>query len=303
VTASALAGAIAGVVDRVQELDARFIAPALALQLAILGLRALAWRNVLVAAHRGPIPIFPVACAYAAGAALNGFIPAKGGEAAKVALVRARIPGSSVATIAGSLSVLCVLDALVSGSLIGTLWATGTAPSLPLPPLPDPRQLVIVVAALVAAGALLLAAAGARWTFRVRSLLKSVGAGLRIFRSPLRFATAVLPFVLAAWVCRVGAVYLALRAFQIDAGLESAALVAVLSGASAAVPVPGGGGSQQVLATYALHGSVSTAGAMSFSFGMQVGVTALNTVAGIAAAMVMFRTLRPMAALRSARAG
>jgi hypothetical protein len=303
VTASALAGAIAVVVDRVQELDARFIVPALALQLAILGLRAVAWRNVLVAAHRRPIPVFPVVCAYAAGAALNGFVPAKGGEAAKVALVRARIPGSSVPTIAGSLSVFCMLDALIAGSLIGALWATGAAPSLPLPPLPDLHELVLVVAALVAAGALLLAVASTRCTLRVRSLLESVGAGLRIFRCPVRFVSAVLPFVLAGWLCRVGAVYLAMRAFQIDAGVESAALVAVLSGASAAVPVPGGGGSQQVLATYALHGSVSTAGAMSFSFGMQVGVTALNTVAGIAAAMVMFRTLRPLAALRSARAG
>jgi hypothetical protein len=67
------------------------------------------------------------------------------------------------------------------------------------------------------------------------------------------------------------------------------------------VPLPGGGGSQQAFATYALHGSVSTAGAMSFSFGVQLGVTVLNSVVGLVAAMVLFRTLRPGAALRAVR--
>jgi uncharacterized membrane protein YbhN (UPF0104 family) len=108
--------------------------------------------------------------------------------------------------------------------------------------------------------------------------------------------------MLGAWACRVAVIFLTLHAFHIHASFGTAALVAVLSGASAAVPVPGGGGSQQALATYALHGSVSTASAMSFSFGMQFGVTALNSVIGLAAAMVLFRTLRPLAAVRAARA-
>lgn len=301
-TFSALASALSGVVDRVEGLDARFIVPALVLQLATLGLRALAWRNILSAAYRRPIPVLPVTCAYVAGAALNGFVPARGGEAAKVALVRARIPGSSIPTIAGSLSVVCLLDGVVSGSLLGMLWATGAAPSLPLPPLPDMHQLVTLLAAAVALGAVVAAFASTRCSFRLRPLLSSIGAGLVVLRNPRAFVSGVLPLLLGAWACRIAVVYLALHAFQIHAGITTAALVAVLSGASAAVPVPGGGGSQQVFATYALHGSVSTASAMSFSFGLQLGVTALNTVVGLAAAMVMFRTLRPVAALRSARA-
>jgi hypothetical protein len=302
VTVSALASAFSGVVTRVAELDARFLVPALGLQLATLGLRALAWRNILAAAHRRPIPVVSVACAYATGVALNGFLPARGGEAAKVALVRARIPGSSVATIAGSLSVVCVVDAAIAGSVTVCLWCTGAMPSLPLPSLPDPQRLVTVLAAVVAAGALATAFASRRRRFRVRPLLSSVAAGFEVLRSPERFLSGVLPFLLGAWACRIAVVYLGLHAFQIDARVTTAALVAVLSGASAAIPVPGGGGSQQALATYALRGSVSTAGAMSFSFGMQVGVTVLNTAAGLVAAMVTFGTLRPFAALRAARA-
>ncbi len=300
-TISTLASAISGVVDRIEGLDARFIVPAVALQLATLVLRALAWRNILAAAHRRPIPVFSVACAYAAGVALNGFLPARGGEAAKVALVRARIPGSKVPTIAGALSVVSIVDAVIAATVVLTMWATGAIPGIPLPPLPDVHQLITVLAFAVAVGALVVALASTRCSFRVRPLLASFGAGLVVLRCPGRFFSGVFPFLLGSWACRIAVVFLTLHAFQIHAGLATAALVTILSGASAAVPVPGGGGSQQVLATYALHGSVSTASAMSFSFGLQVGVTALNSAVGIVAAMVMFRTLRPLAALRSAR--
>ena len=301
-TISTLASAISGVVDRIEGLDVRFIAPAVALQLAILGFRALAWRNILAAAYRQPIPVFSIACAYAAGVALNGFLPARGGEVAKVALVRTRIPGSKVSTIAGALSVVCIVDGVIATTLVMTMWATGAIPFLPLPPLPDAQQLVTVLAAVVAVAALVVAYASTRRSFRVRPLLSAIGAGLAVLRSPGRFFSGVLPCLLGAWACRIAVVFLVLHAFQIHASVATAALVTVLSGASAAVPVPGGGGSQQMLATYALHGSVSTASAMSFSFGMQVGVTALNCTVGLVAAMVMFRTLRPVAALRSARA-
>jgi len=76
----------------------------------------------------------------------------------------------------------------------------------------------------------------------------------------------------------------------------------VLNGASTLVPVPGGAGSQQILATFALQGAVSTAAAVSFSLGLQVGVTAVNVTVGVAAMMLLFRTVRPAGALRSARA-
>jgi hypothetical protein len=77
----------------------------------------------------------------------------------------------------------------------------------------------------------------------------------------------------------------------------------VLSGLSTAVPVPGGAGSQQVLAAYALQGAISTAGAVSFSVGLQVGITAVNTAVGLTAVMLLLRTARPYAAIRAASAG
>jgi uncharacterized membrane protein YbhN (UPF0104 family) len=291
---------MAAVADRVQELDGRFLALALVLQLATLGFRALAWRGVLVAAYPGKrVPVFSVGCAYAAGVAINAFLPARGGEGAKIALARAQIPGSSVPTIAAALSVVLVLDAVLGASLIAAFWATGVLPSLPTLPSVGfiPVVAAVVVLAAVAAGLALR-----RFAAAARQALSSAVRGFSVLRHPRVYACTVLPFQLTAWACRIGVVFLMLHAFRIDTGLTTAALIVVLNGASTAVPVPGGAGSQQVLATYALQGAISTAGAVSFSLGMQVGVTAVNTAVGLAAVMLLFRTLRPIAAVRAAGA-
>ena len=113
-----------------------------------------------------------------------------------------------------------------------------------------------------------------------------------------RFADFLSPFQLAASACRI--VYFVLKAFRIDAGVEAAALVVVLNGAATVVPVPGRAGSQQVLAMYALQGVISATGAVAFSLSMQVGVTVVNTTVGLAALMILFRTWRPVTALRAA---
>jgi hypothetical protein len=160
--------------------------------------------------------------------------------------------------------------------------------------------LVPIVAALAAVVVLLFVA----WRFRAiaRRFVESAVRGLEVLRSPSLYVRSVLPFQLGAWACRIGVVFLVLQAFRIEAGLETALLVVVLNGLSTAVPVPGGAGSQQILATFALQGVISTAAAVSFSVSMQVGVTAVNTTVGLAAAMLLFRTMRPFAAVRLARA-
>lgn len=280
------------------DLDWRFLALALALQLATLACRAVAWRNVLAAAYpQRKIPVFSLGCAYAAGMALNAYLPARGGEGAKVAFARAQISGSCVPTIAASLAVLAAADAVLGASLIVVLWATGVLPNLPS----VPSVGLAAVAAAVAVVVVLVVVAG-RWRTHVRRFLEAAARGLTVMRSPSLYVRSVLPFQLGAWACRIGVVYLVLQAFRIDAGLETALLVVVLNGLSTAVPVPGGAGSQQILATYALQGVITTAAAVSFSISLQVGVTAVNTTVGLAATMLLFRTMRPFAAARLARA-
>jgi uncharacterized membrane protein YbhN (UPF0104 family) len=291
-------GALAAVGHRLGELDGRFLLPALALQLAALGCRALAWRNILAAAYPGTrIPVLSIGAAYAAGVASNAFLPARGGEAVKVALARTRLPGSSVATIATSLGVVLVADALIGVLLVVGLWSAGVLPALPALPLdrlPHALAAVLLVAAVAALVVRLRPGLG-------RSVAARVARGLSVLRSPRLYVLTVVPFQLGAWACRIGVVFFVLHAFGFDVGPQTAALVVVLTGVSTAVPVPGGAGTQQVFATYALSGVASTAGALSFSIGMQVGVTVVNAAIGLVAAMLLFRTLRPVAAIRAAR--
>ena len=82
-----------------------------------------------------------------------------------------------------------------------------------------------------------------------------------------------------------------LAAFGVPATLPLAGLVVVASGLSTLVPAtPGGAGTQQLLVVIALQQVASAASALSFSIGMQVGVTVVNTAVGLAALSLVFGT-------------
>jgi hypothetical protein len=281
----------------VDRLDGRFLALALAFQLGNLACRSIVWRNVLAAAYpERRVPLLTVGGAYAAGVALNAFAPARGGDVAKLVLLRLRLPGSTIPTIAASLSVVVLLDALVAAAIVAALWATGALPALPAGP--GGATVLLALAAAAVVGAALALGLRAR-PDRIRRLVADVRRGLAVLRSPGRYVLTVLPFQLAAWTCRIAVVALVLAAFRVHAGVGTAALLVVLNGLSTAVPVPGGAGSQQALAAYALHGAAPVAGAVSFSLGMQVGLTLVNTAVGVAALMVLLGARSPLAAVRS----
>ena len=112
---------------------------------------------------------------------------------------------------------------------------------------------------------------------------------------------SVVTLQLAGWARRTGVAFCLLAAFGLPATVPLAVLVVVAGGLSTLAPTPGGAGTQQVLLVYALQQTASTAAALSFSVGMQVGITTVNTIIGLTALMFMFRTLRTVAAVRAAR--
>jgi uncharacterized membrane protein YbhN (UPF0104 family) len=284
--------AIEAAAEQLADVDRRFLLPALILQLAGLGLRAMVWRSVICAAYPNRcVPATSVTGSFLAGVALNSFLPAKGGEFAKLALIRSRIHDSCLSTLAATLGVVMLLDGLLGAALLGVLVVTGVAP-VEIPSLGATPIIAAIGLVALAAVALKLRPR------RARTLVAHLAQGAAILRTPRRYLHSVLPLQLAAWACRVGVAFLVLSAFGIQAGLATAALVVVFNGLSTAVPVPGGVGTQQVLTAYALRGVVPLAGAVSFSVGMQVGVTVVNTLVGLTALMLMLRTLSPRAALR-----
>jgi uncharacterized membrane protein YbhN (UPF0104 family) len=230
-----------------------------------------------------------VGAAYAAGVAANAYLPARGGEALKVALVRLRIPGSTVAGVGASSGVVLLFDAAVGASLLATAWALGLVPALPHPSIP----LAVAAGALLFVGAMVVTAVP-----RLRSNLRQ---GVTILATPGLYLRRVVPYQAGAWACRLGVTFAMLAAFGVPATLPIAGLVVVASGVSTLVPAtPGGAGTQQLLVVVALQQVASAASALSFSIGMQVGVTLVNTTIGILAMTLVFRTMRP-AALRALR--
>src|SRR5688572_12056872 len=115
--------------ERLAGADPRLALLALALHVANHVLRSIAWRGVLAAAYPAErVRLLPVLSAYAGGVALNAVAPARGGDAVKVGLVRAAIPGSAVVTIAATLSVLVALDLLIGTVLMLVLGLSGAVP-------------------------------------------------------------------------------------------------------------------------------------------------------------------------------
>ena len=271
--------------DQVAALDARWILVALAFQLGNLGCRAVAWRGVLVSAYPDArIRLLDVGAAYAAGVAANAYLPARGGEAVKIALVRLRIPGSTVAGVGASNGVVLLFDTAVGASLLTMAWALGLVPALPRP---SP------LAAVGAAAALALAAIIVAAVPRLRANLRQ---GASILASPRLYLRRVVPYQAGAWACRIGVAFAMLAAFGVPATVPIAGLVVVASGMSTLVPAtPGGAGTQQLLIVVALQQVASAASALSFSIGMQVGITLVNTIVGVVAIMLVFGTMRPTA--------
>ena len=85
------------VLARFGDVDPRLVVVALVLHVGNHVLRSVAWCNVLRAAYPSErVPLLTVASSYAVGVALNAVVPGRGGDAAKVALLRMRLRGSTV---------------------------------------------------------------------------------------------------------------------------------------------------------------------------------------------------------------
>jgi uncharacterized membrane protein YbhN (UPF0104 family) len=160
----------------------------------------------------------------------------------------------------------------------------------------------LAAAGVVLAALLLAGLAGRRVARRLSGVVAQLRQGVAVLRTPRRYVSGVAAPQLAAWLCRVGVVMCLLAAFGLPATLSVALLVIVLGGLSTAVPgAPGGLGTQQIVLVYALREIASTTTVVTFSLGMQAGITLVNTLVALLAAMLVLRTHRPLAALRELR--
>ena len=300
-----MAGHGADLAEKFAAVDPRLLVLAVLLHVSNHVLRSFAWRNVLTAAYPDRrVPMTGVTAAYASGVALNAMLPARGGDAAKLALARAEIRGSTLTTIGATMTVLLPFDILAAAATVLLITLTGDAPvavnwesAAATFSWLGAHLAFGVLVALLAAALVILAVAYVRP--RVRQVWGRIRQGGAILATPRRYVLRVALPQAIGWMCRVGVVMCLLAAFGLPASPTMAAFVMVVAGASTMVPLtPGGAGTQQVLLAYALSEAASSAAVVSFSVGMQAGITAVNALLGLAAAMLACRSLRVVSLVR-----
>ena len=276
------------------------LAVALALHVAKLVFRAVAWRSILRAAypeHR--IKLRSAFGAYVAGVGVNSVTPARGGDLVKLYLIKHRIPDARYAALAPTLVVETVFDFFVAGAIM--IWALtlGVLPTheaysrLPTVDwkffLRHERATAIGLAVLLAAGFV-----GFLWArSRIERFREQVGRGFAILQDRPRFVRAVILPQAVSWVLRIASLYYFLRAFGVHATLHNALLVQVVDSMATLFPAtPGGAGTKQGLIVVLFRKeAVSRTLLVAFSVGMNIAIVVCNLVLGLAAIAVMAKTL------------
>jgi uncharacterized membrane protein YbhN (UPF0104 family) len=132
------------------------------------------------------------------------------------------------------------------------------------------------------------------WASRhVTAFKEKVAQGFLILGDRRSFLRDVVSWQAASWLARAFCIYFFLRAFHIDAGVNTVVAVLVVQGLSTLLPfTPGGAGTQQAVLVFALRGTAAASAVLAFSVGMQLVTVAVNVVLGFGALAVMLRTLR-----------
>ena len=258
-----------------------------------------AWRNVVAAAYPDrPVPWPDLYGAYLAGVGVNAVIPARGGDVVKLFIAKRRVEGSTYTTLAVTILALAVFDFAAAAALL--IWASslGVLPSLDvLPNLPDfdfgwffrhPQA-----SAAIAGGLMILITVAVVWATRtIASFRRRVAQGFAIFRDRPRYLRTVASWQAFDWLLRVVTLYWFLLAFGVKANIPNALFMQVTASLSTVFPFsPGGIGTEQALTLYVLAGEAPRSALLAFSVGMNVTITIVNGVLGLAAILLILRTI------------
>lgn len=230
-----------------------------------------------------------VVVAHLGGAGFNGLIPAHGGDAVKLALLKRRVPEARFGQLLGSLAPPAAVEALVTAFLLAWAIATGLlgAPSLPGQiPLP-----LVGAAAAVAAGVLWLLAR------RAPRLLRDVRSGMAALRRPGELFRGIAPWIVAARVLRLAAIGCFLAAVGLPITVAGVLVVMAIQGgvgasgpASAAIRIAVL--SATLPTALGIH-SVSLETATTLTAAAQVGPMIANLTISVIVLGLTLRTISP----------
>jgi len=258
--------------DAFRNVQWEWVAAAIAINLASIVSRTIAWDLVIRQALPDPPRFRHVFSAFSVGMLANAALPGRIGELARVGVL-SRHTGRRRgvwATLAGTVVAHRIFDLFPIVLLVLYVLVTAKIPAW--------AYSIIVAVVCIGATLFVLAVLSARSTGQAR--LDGVGAvrramhmareGLAVMHRPLAAVGAIF-FQTLGWICQLFAVYTAMRAFDIHEGVPAAALVLLVMNVATVIPLwPGNVGAVQVaIAVPLVSYGVAYADGIAFGFGLQ----------------------------------
>jgi uncharacterized membrane protein YbhN (UPF0104 family) len=268
--------------DSLTSISIQYIVAGVALQTVQTTFTALAWWYILRAGYPdAQIPYRSILAAYAAGVALNGFLPANIGTFVSLLMYVALIAGATFPGILGAMLVQKIFFT-IAGTFVYLYLFLSVAGSfeLQLGLFADHTLLAII---LIGGGLFLLVLLGRIFWSKLKGLWEQAKQGGAILSEPRKYLTHVVAPSFIAWVAKLGVIAVFLAAYAIPVTFHT--VMTVAGGNSLANTVsatPGGVGINQAINTASLSDVTSPANATAYSVGQQLVVTAWNVVFGIA---------------------
>lgn len=268
--------------DTLTEISLGYLVAGLALQTVQTTLTALGWFAILRAGYpAAPLEYRHVLAAYAAGIALNGFLPANIGTLVMLLMFVAIIPGATFPGVLGGMVVQKIFFTIAGTAVYLYLFLSVPGSfELQLGGVHDHPVLTL----LTIVGGLALVALLARMFWRkLQGLWEKAKEGGAILATPRRYVVRVVAPSFVAWLAKLGVVGVFLAAYGIPVTFHT--VMSVVGGNSLANTVsatPGGVGVNQAVNAASLSDVTDTATATAYSIGQQLAVTAWNIVFALA---------------------
>jgi uncharacterized membrane protein YbhN (UPF0104 family) len=271
-------GWLSSVWDALTEISLGYLLAGWAVQTIQTTLTALAWFFILRAGFpRGPVSYLQVLAAYAAGVALNGFLPANIGTFVMLLMFVAMIPGANFPGVLGGMVVQKIFFTAV-GTLVYLYLFLSVGGSFELQ-LNFPHDHPGLTVLILASGAFLLVILGRIFWRKLQGLWAKAKQGGAILARPRDYFLKVFLPSLGAWLAKLGVTAIFLAGYGIPVTFHS--VMSVIGGNSIANTVsatPGGVGINQAVNTIALKDYADAATATAYSLGQQLAITAFNIV-------------------------